>query len=101
MVKRAACKKKKLIEESQEQITHQRIDRFTGKEITVLVEEAVEGEDLFIGRGYLHAPEVEGLVVLRAENLLPCQMVKAVITRRNGMDLEGQIRDASNSSVRV
>ena len=36
-----------------------------GTTLDVLVEEQVEGEDMSIGRGFLQAPDVDGLAVLR------------------------------------
>ena len=42
-----------------------------------------------IGRAYLQAPDVDGLVVVR-RSLAPGEWVRARITRRNGVDLEAE-----------
>jgi len=72
----------------QQPITEDRMDRFVGRDMTVLIEESVEGEDLFIGRTFLQAPDVDGLTVVNGENLSPGSMVPVRIIRRNGLDLE-------------
>jgi hypothetical protein len=61
----------------------------------VLIEEEVEGEELAIARGFPHAPEVDGLVVLRTggHRLEPGSVVGARVLRRNGVDLEAWIPD--------
>jgi len=49
-----------------------------------------------IARGFMHAPEVDGLVVLRAARgdtrVEPGSLVRARIIARNGFDLEASIR---------
>jgi ribosomal protein S12 methylthiotransferase len=72
----------------QQAITESQMDRFVGRELPVLIEEAVEGEELFIGRTFLQAPDVDGLTVVDGENLVPGTMVPVRIIRRNGLDLE-------------
>ena len=88
-VKRAvALSRKKRIEEAQQEITAHRLDRFVGKQLEVLVEERVEGEKLSLGRAYLHAPEVDGLVVVHDGSVLPGNVIPVRVIRRNGIDLE-------------
>jgi ribosomal protein S12 methylthiotransferase len=62
-----------------------------GKTLDVLVEERVEGERLYLGRGYLHAPEVDGLVVVKADSLEPGKIVPLRIEARVGIDLEASV----------
>ncbi|MFP3959628.1 MAG: 30S ribosomal protein S12 methylthiotransferase RimO, partial [Spirochaetaceae bacterium] len=85
-----AEQRKARLEEAQLPITYERLDRFVGGDMEVLIEEEVQGEELAIGRGYPHAPEVDGLVVVRTggRRLVPGSMVSARILRRNGVDLE-------------
>jgi ribosomal protein S12 methylthiotransferase len=83
-----AGERRRKIEEAQIPITHRRLDRYRDRRLELLVEEHVQGEDLYLARGYLHAPDVDGLVVLRARGLSPGQKVAARILRRNGVDLE-------------
>lgn len=88
-VKRSiALARKRKIEEIQQGITFQRLDRFVGKRLEVLVEERVQGEGLSLGRGYLHAPEVDGLVVIHDDTVKPGTVIPVQVVRRNGIDLE-------------
>ena len=88
VTKKTAAERKRLVEERQTPITERNLDRFVGKELEVLVEEHVAGEDLSIGRAYLNAPEVDGLVVLHGTGIAPGKTGFAKIIRRNGFDLE-------------
>jgi ribosomal protein S12 methylthiotransferase len=79
------------LEKAQEAITARRLGRHVGCELEVLIEEPVQGEALALGRAYLQAPEVDGLVVLKAAGLEAGRMYRARIERRNGVDLEGSL----------
>jgi len=92
--KKTASRRKRGIEERQAQITEKNMDRFVGQTLNVLFEEQFsgKGEDIWLGRLYCHAPEVDGAAVItcltpgteyKAGDMLPCR----VITRR-GIDLE-------------
>ena len=90
VTKAAAARRKSELEARQVPITERALDARVGTTLEVLVEEQVEGEDMSIGRGYLQAPDVDGLVVLR-RRLSPGTTARARITRRNGVDLEAEI----------
>ena len=77
------------IQQRQVPITAAALDAQVGKTLRLLIEENVEGEEMSIGRAFLHAPEVDGLVVVR-KSLPPGQWAQARITRRNGVDLEAE-----------
>jgi len=89
--KKTAARRKREIEERQVQITEQSMDRFVGKNFNVLFEEQFsgEGEDIWLGRLYCHAPEVDGAAVItgatkpKAGDVLPCRVIA-----RRGIDLE-------------
>ncbi len=85
----AAFKRLHEIEDRQVPITAEALDAQLGKTLDVLVEEKVEGEEMSIGRAYLHAPEVDGLVVVR-RSLPPGELARARVIRRNGVDLEAE-----------
>ena len=90
-VTRAAAQARKTeIERRQIPITARALDAHVGKLLPVLIEERVEGDDMSLGRAYLQAPEVDGLVVVRRQ-LSPGTMTRVRITRRNGVDLEGEV----------
>jgi ribosomal protein S12 methylthiotransferase len=90
------------VERRQVPITEHSLDGRVGTVVDVLVEEAVQGErgrswrhsGMCIGRSYIQAPDVDGLVVVNGE--APVGAVTRVrLTRRNGVDLEGEIVGAS------
>ncbi|MBN1799725.1 MAG: 30S ribosomal protein S12 methylthiotransferase RimO [Spirochaetales bacterium] len=91
-VKKAAARARaEEFKQAQSVITEEWLDSYVNSMLDVLVEERVEKEALYIGRGYLHAPDVDGLVVLSGGNTAPGKMVKVAITKRNGVDLEGTV----------
>ncbi len=85
---RRSERQKEKLETLQMQISEERMDRFVGEELLLIVEEEVQEEPLYLTRAYMQAPEVDGLVVLRAENLEPGRIVRGKIIRRNSLDLE-------------
>ncbi len=89
--KSLAASRKQRLEENQTGITERSLDRFVGREVRVLVEEEVKGECLYLCRAFIHAPEIDGLVVLKGEGLVPGTLVNARITKRNGIDLEAEV----------
>jgi len=96
--KKIAARRKQEIEERQIPITEKNMDRFVGHNFDVLLEEQFAGEDLWLGRLYCHAPEVDGAAVVvaaaggaepKAGDILPCRVIA-----RRGFDLE--VRLAKN-----
>lgn len=77
----------------QSAVSADRLGRFVGTRQSLLVEESVDEEDLYLCRGWMQAPEVDGLVVLHAEegSLRPGMTVNAEITGINGIDLEAEL----------
>ena len=51
-------------------------------------QQAAQGEDLAIGRSWVQAPEVDGLIVIMGRNLTAGTIVRCGIRRVNGLDLE-------------
>jgi len=80
------------LERRQGAITARALDSMVGRTLDVLVEERIQGEDMSLGRAYLQAPDVDGLVVVRRA-LEPGARVAVRIDRRNGVDLEGAVRE--------
>jgi ribosomal protein S12 methylthiotransferase len=91
VAKRVAERRKREVEHNQIQITERRMERQVGQTLDVLVEERVQGEELYLGRSYLQAPEVDGLVVIKASNLVPGRIYPVRIDRRAGIDLEASL----------
>jgi ribosomal protein S12 methylthiotransferase len=88
----AAAARKSEIERRQVPITARSLDALIGRTLDVLVEERIQGDEMSLGRAYLHAPDVDGLVVVKRA-LVPGVRVPVRIERRNGVDLEGSVRE--------
>ena len=86
--KTVAEARRRAVEQAQVGISERLLDRQVGRTLDVLVEEGIKGEKMYLGRGYLHAPEVDGLVVVKAESLEPGKIYPVRIERRAGIDLE-------------
>ena len=91
------------LEELQTGITAERLSRYVGQELKVLVEEIVSVEEgdasaegLAIGRAWFQAPEVDGSVVIRYElddkaavkSILPGAVVIVKVLASTGVDLD-------------
>jgi len=83
---RAAGHKQEL-EQLQNGITEQRLDRWVGRDFDVLIEEKIEQEDLLIGRMFAQAPEVDGSTVVLSDTGKPGDVIRCGIRRRVGIDL--------------
>ena len=83
--------RKRALEQAQVGISERLLDRQVGRILDVLVEERVQGERLYLGRAYLHAPEVDGLVVVKADTLEPGRIYPVRIEARAGIDLEASL----------
>jgi len=98
--KQIALRRKVLVEETQIPITEDRMNRFVGRTLDVLVEEALPlAEDtLWLGRLFCHAPEVDGAAVIQQANAhgtapqpAPGQLIRGTVFARAGFDLEVRI----------
>ncbi|MDR0400909.1 MAG: 30S ribosomal protein S12 methylthiotransferase RimO [Treponema sp.] len=96
--KRVAAERKRILEERQEKISGERMERYLGRELEILIEEKFEspGEDpppgLYLGRAYCQAPEVDGAVLVSCEETLgPGTLVRCRVTGRAGVDLEARV----------
>jgi ribosomal protein S12 methylthiotransferase len=88
--KAIAQKRKPLIEESQVVITAERLRRFVGLKDYFIVEETFEHDELSIGRGWMQAPEVDGVTLIGAARK-PGSIVEARITSVNGVDFSATL----------
>ncbi len=99
---RKAKKRCKILQETQEEITRQRLQRHLNQKCQVIIEEIVpvkEGEEtgFLIGRSWFQAPEVDGATVVQYDATSPAQCEKiavgakifAQITGIRGVDIEG------------
>lgn len=89
--KSVAEARRRSLEQAQIGISERLLDKQVGRTLDVLVEERIEGEKLYLARAYLHAPEVDGLVVVKAESLEPGRIYLVRIDARVGIDLEASV----------
>lgn len=85
--KKTAELRKKQIEERQQIITEDRLSRFVGQTVDVIIEEQVENEVLSLGRAWMQAPDVDGLTVVHGRHA-PGSLVKVHIEAIHGVDME-------------
>lgn len=99
MKKRVAAKtaeaRKQTIEERQISITEKNLKRFIGQTLNVLIEEKIDapenGEDIWLGRLYCQAPDIDGAAVVVGANDGGLQLgsfAKCKVIARRGFDLE-------------
>jgi ribosomal protein S12 methylthiotransferase len=79
----------------QDGISSERMGKFSGRTLDVLVEERIrdaseEGDALSLGRAYLQAPEVDGLTVISGEAPGPGEIVRCRILGAAGIDLDAR-----------
>jgi ribosomal protein S12 methylthiotransferase len=89
--KKTAAARKREIENRQVTITEECMDRFTGRLLDVLLEERFSGEELWLGRFFCHAPEVDGAAVVLgagSSTAAPGGVVRCKVIARRGFDLE-------------
>jgi ribosomal protein S12 methylthiotransferase len=97
--RKIAVQRKATIEEQQTSISEKQMDRFVGCSLEALVEEPLdlppgtaEEEQLYLGRLYCQAPEVDGSVILRSPKpLLVGSFTQGRIVARRGFDLEMRV----------
>ncbi|MDR0636934.1 MAG: 30S ribosomal protein S12 methylthiotransferase RimO [Treponema sp.] len=91
--KRLAAERKALIEERQTPISEERMERFIGRRLDALVEEALDPEEgLYLGRLFCQAPEVDGATVITSNTQLTVgDFVTGKIVARAGIDLDMRV----------
>ncbi len=77
----------------QQEISLEKNKDFLGKKIQVLIDEQADSKDMYIGRTYQDAPEVDGQVFVHTDgvNLTPGDFVDVVITDTLEYDLVGKL----------
>jgi len=83
----------------QQQISLEKNQELVGKTMEVLVEgPSQDSSELWVGRSYRDAPEIDGLVFLAGGQLLRGEIVKAKITRALEYDLIGEVEHEAEFS---
>ena len=76
----------------QQEVSYDNNQRMLGKQLEVLVEGYLYEEDVYIGRSYREAPNVDGYIFINAEEeIVSGEMVTVRITDANEYDLIGEI----------
>ncbi|MCL2443129.1 MAG: 30S ribosomal protein S12 methylthiotransferase RimO [Treponema sp.] len=96
-----AEERKQKIEEQQIPITEKNMERFTGQTLDVLTEEQIAAdanaaetnENIWLGRLYCHAPDIDGAAVIVSGQTIPQlgTFTKCKVITRRGFDLEVRV----------
>ena len=81
----------------QQQIAFEYGDSLIGSEIDVLIDEPLE-DGIWVGRGYMDAPEIDGAVFVSGDDLQPGMFVPVEIVQRKDYDLVGIAVDDSDEA---
>ncbi len=88
--KSIARKRKAILENEQIAITANRLQRFIGVSDTFIIEEAFDHDELCFGRGWMQAPDIDGVTIINA-SLKPGTIAKANIVSVNGVDFNAEL----------
>lgn len=84
------------IYELQQEIVFENASEMIGKQLRVLIEGYLSDEDVYVGRSYKDAPDIDGLVFVYANRqLMTGDMVTVRITDAREYDLEGEIDESA------
>ncbi len=83
-----SVKKKRLKEllDAADIITSKRLQRFIGSREKIFIEEKIEGENLYFGRFWGQAPEVDGLTLVNSDSAEIGSFISAEIIKLNNKD---------------
>jgi len=88
--KKTALERKDKILEIQKDISKRRLEQNTGKVFDVLIEEKFKNNNLYFGRSYHFAPDVDGVFVVKSNrDINPGEVVKAKVSWTDYYDLHG------------
>lgn len=88
------CFRRDELMELQQAIAFEKAESLVGRELVVMIEGKVAGEDTYVARTYRDAPNVDGYLFLNTTaNLMTGDMVKALVTDANEYDLIGELVD--------
>lgn len=90
LMQKKAERRKRRWETVQAEMTAEKMKRYVGLEMPVLIEEVFQGEPLAVGRVWFQAPEVDGCVVVKGGSPKPGELMRCLIDRANGPDLEAE-----------
>ena len=78
--------------ELQQEIAFERAENMIGREVLVMIEGKVADENVYVGRTYMDAPNVDGLIFVEtSEELMSGDFAKVKVTGALEYDLIGEI----------
>ena len=77
--------------ELQRQISNQRNQRHIGRDLEVLIESYDGRNDVYVGRSQYDAPEIDGEVFVRGQQLPIGEVIRTRITHSFEFDLAGEV----------
>ena len=84
------------IMELQQEIAFEHCEKMVGKVLTVMIEGKVADEPAYVGRTYMDAPNVDGLIFVNADEMLMSgDFVRVKVTGAAEYDLIGEVYDES------
>ena len=82
--------------ELQQEIAFEHCENMVGKVLDVMIEGKVADEPAYVGRTYMDAPNVDGLIFVNADEMLMSgDFVRVKVTGANEYDLIGEVYDES------
>ncbi len=91
ITKKIKVKRQKELMKLQQQISKKRGEEKVGKTIRVMIEGKLPEDDIFIGRSYMDAPNVDGFVFVHSkDSFLSGEFVDVKITQAKEYDLVGE-----------
>ncbi len=82
--------------ELQQAVSYEISQKLIGKKLEVLIDGYLSEEDVYVGRSFRDAPDIDGLVFVYADReLMTGDMVSVEITDAKEYDLEGRLTDES------
>lgn len=80
--------------ELQQEIAFEKAEALKGKEFVVMIEGYVAEENVYVGRTYMDAPEIDGLVFVQSgESFVSGDFVKVQVTGAYEYDLIGEVKE--------
>lgn len=83
------------IMELQQDIAFDHSENMVGRVLTVMIEGKVADEPVYVGRTYMDAPDVDGLIFVNADELMSGDFVRVTVTGAAGYDLIGEVYNES------
>jgi len=78
----------------QQDISYERSQGFIGSTMKVMIEGRLPEEDVYVGRTYRDAPDVDGYIFIKSDRpLITGDFVTAKVTGADEYDLTGELTD--------